>query len=62
MDLKTIKTKAKETGVAPGKMSKKELIRAIQEKEGNSPCFQSEIAPVCGLTGCFWREDCINFK
>ena len=33
-----------------------ELIRAIQIAEQNSPCFQSEIASVCGIDGCLWRD------
>jgi hypothetical protein len=33
-----------------------ELIQAIQIAEGNSPCYQSAIAPVCGLEDCLWRE------
>jgi hypothetical protein len=62
MEMKEIKAIAKKTGVAPGKMVKLDLVRAIQVKEGNSPCFQSEIAPVCSLIDCLWREDCVNFR
>ncbi len=62
MELKEIKAKARKLGMNPGKMEKKELIRAIQTKEGNSPCYQSEIASVCGLYNCFWRDDCVNFR
>jgi hypothetical protein len=62
MEMKEIKAIAKMTGITPGKMGKVELIRAIQNKEGNSPCFQSEIATVCGLIDCLWRDDCVNFR
>ncbi len=62
MELKEIKSKAKTMGIVPGKLGKKELIRAIQVKEGNSPCYQSEIAPVCALYDCLWRDDCVNFR
>lgn len=33
-----------------------EIIRAIQVAEGHSPCYQSEIAPVCGIEDCLWRD------
>lgn len=33
-----------------------DLIRSIQTAEGHSPCFQSEIAPVCGIDDCLWRN------
>lgn len=32
------------------------LIRSIQTAEGHNPCFQSEIAPVCGIDDCLWRN------
>ena len=38
-----------------------DLIRAIQLAEGNSPCYQSEIAPVCGIEDCLWRDQgCVS--
>jgi hypothetical protein len=59
MTLADVKEKAKKLNINAGKMSKTELVRAIQIKEGNSACFQSEIAPVCGLLNCLWRKDCV---
>ena len=32
------------------------FIRGIQVAEGNSPCYQSETAPVCGIEDCLWRD------
>jgi hypothetical protein len=40
-----------------GTLGKPELIRAIQVAEGNSPCYQSDIAPVCGIEDCLWRAE-----
>ena len=58
MKMHDIKAKAKDLGLRPGKMKKEELIRAIQENEGNSPCFGS--APEhCSQEDCCWREDCL---
>lgn len=32
------------------------LIRAIQEAEGNSPCFRN--IPDCQIHECLWRDAC----
>jgi hypothetical protein len=61
MAIKTadIQAKAKALGIKVVKQGKRELIRSIQTAEGNAPCFQSDIAPVCGVLNCLWREDCV---
>ncbi len=41
---------------------KSDLIRLIQKSEGNSPCYQSSIASVCGQTDCCWYSDCKRSK
>ena len=38
MQMKKIKEIAANKGVAPGKMSRTDLIRAIQRAEGNADC------------------------
>lgn len=38
-------------------MSKKDLIRTIQKREGNTPCFLTNVND-CSHTECLWREDC----
>ena len=59
MTKKDIQAMAKDLGIKGyTKLENKELVRSIQTAEGNSPCFQSEIAPVCGLVDCLWRSDC----
>ncbi|HIJ89680.1 MAG: hypothetical protein OEV89_02355 [Desulfobulbaceae bacterium] len=58
MKMLDIKTKAKDLGIKPGKLKKEDLIRAIQEKEGNFPCFGSAIEN-CTQEDCCWREDCL---
>ena len=52
-----IREMAEKMGLIPGKMNKKALIRAIQEKEGNTPCFKRERYP-CDQYDCCWRNDC----
>lgn len=57
MHMKKIREIAKKVNVAPGAMERDELIRAIQEKEGNTPCFQSG-RTLCQQYDCWWRTDC----
>lgn len=38
---------------------KKDIIRDIQVKEGNSPCFAT--AEICE-NDCLWKADCLNSK
>jgi hypothetical protein len=57
MTVKEIKKKAKEMGINSGKMLKTDLIREIQGKEGNTPCYQTGVV-ACSQTGCCWFGDC----
>jgi len=58
MKLAEIKELAKQRDIKPGKMTKAELIRAIQQAEHNTPCFATGAATTCGQSACLWREDC----
>lgn len=58
MKLEEIKDIAKQHDIKPGKMKKAELIRAIQQAEGNDTCFDSGLAASCGQESCLWRQDC----
>lgn len=55
-----IKRKAKEMGINAGRMKKAELIKAIQNKEGNNPCFGNENRMNCDQVNCCWRDDCLK--
>ena len=57
MKMDEIKLIAKNMGLDPGKMKKDELIRNIQTKEGNTPCYKSNL-PFCDQYSCLWRGDC----
>lgn len=57
MHMKKIRDIAKKVNVVPGTMEKDELIRTIQGKEGNIPCFQSGRI-LCQQYDCWWRTDC----
>lgn len=58
MDMTAIKEKAKQLGIQAGKMKKVELIRAIQSKEGNFPCFETA-KHYCNQLSCLWRKACL---
>ncbi len=58
MKLEEIREIAKKHGIKPGKAKKSELVRAVQQAEGNEPCFDSGKAARCGQEGCMWRGDC----
>ena len=53
-----IRRYAKSKGVSPGKMKKKELVRAIQAAEGNPTCYGSDRKTHCPETACLWEVDC----
>ena len=57
MILKDIRDKGRSLGVKNySKLGKADLIRAIQEKEGNTPCYQNIYD--CWQFDCLWRPDC----
>jgi hypothetical protein len=57
MTLKKVREKAKEIGLRNVNSYRKEhLIKAIQELEGNSPCFRGISG--CQENKCLWREEC----
>jgi hypothetical protein len=58
MKLDEIKEIAKRYNIKTGKTKKAELVRAIQQAEGNEPCFDSGKAAQCGQQTCLWRDDC----
>ncbi len=58
MKLDEIKEIAKQHNIKAGKMKKADLVRAIQEAEGNDICFETGSADSCGQGACLWREDC----
>jgi len=58
MKLDEIKELAKQHNIKAGKMKKADLVRAIQQAEGNDVCFETAQADSCGQNACLWREDC----
>ncbi len=60
MTLKEVKAMAKGMGIKLCRKNKTQLIREIQEREGNIPCFGTERVKFCGEEGCLWRSDCLK--
>jgi hypothetical protein len=58
MKLEEIKEIAKQHNIKVGKLKKIELVRAIQEAEGNEICFETGTAGNCGQDDCLWRKVC----
>jgi len=58
MKIDEIKAIARQHKIEVGKANKGDLIRAIQQAEGNSPCFGSNLKNQCGQDNCLWRRDC----
>lgn len=58
MKLDDVKKIAEQHGIKPGKLRKTELIRAIQQSEGNPTCYDTGQATSCGQLQCSWRDDC----
>jgi predicted metal-binding transcription factor (methanogenesis marker protein 9) len=61
MTMADIKEKARNFGIDPGNMKKTELIRAIQQAEGNSQCYGTTNG-TCQWTECCWRKDCLKIR
>ncbi len=58
MKLDGVKKIAEQHGIKPGKLRKADLIRAIQQAEGNQPCYDTGQALNCAQGACSWRDDC----
>ena len=58
MKIQEIKEIAQKMDISAGKLKKSDLIRAIQQKEGNAQCFDTGRAAHCGQQHCLWQGDC----
>lgn len=61
MNMTEAREKAIKLGIKPGKMKKVDLVRAIQNKEGYSSCYQTGLDS-CDQYECCWRSDCLPSK
>ena len=58
MKIQEVKEKAKMLGLETFGINKDDLIRNIQSREGNIPCFKTGIYS-CDQFICCWRSDCL---
>jgi hypothetical protein len=54
-----IKQKARHLGIEPGKMTKTQLIHAIQQAEGYNTCYGTAQG-WCEYESCCFRGDCLK--
>jgi len=60
LNIKEIREMARQLGVRSTRMRKADLIRAIQQAEGNFDCFGTATEEECDQEECLWREDCFK--
>ncbi len=58
MTFAEIKQIAKDHGIKVAGIKKTDIVRAIQLREGNIPCFSSGKASECGQHSCLWLAAC----
>jgi hypothetical protein len=58
MNMQDIRERAKGVGIKPSRMTKVELVKAIQLSEGNFSCFATAVDNECDQLNCIWRDDC----
>ena len=61
MTIYEIRVIAANMGIDPRKKNKANLIKTIQLKEGNVPCFKTA-GSYCDQEDCLWQRDCTNKK
>lgn len=62
MKLQDIRTIARQLHVKANGQSKTDLIRTIQQQEGNFDCYGSASNGECDQPACLWRDDCFAFS
>ncbi len=56
--MKEIRELARDLGLKTGRISKIELVRAIQRQQGHFDCFATAYDEACDQLQCLWREEC----
>jgi hypothetical protein len=61
MNMQEVREIARRRGLSrPGRVTKLQLIRNIQNAEGNFPCFATALQAQCDQSGCLWQPDCFS--
>ena len=59
LDVREIKTKARELGLDISGLTTIDAVRTIQKREGFSPCFAWGVHDRCGQELCAFRRECV---
>jgi hypothetical protein len=59
MKIQEVREIAKKQGIKTANAKKVDIIRAIQQAEGNIDCYSTGKSAECGQDNCLWREDCL---
>ncbi len=62
MNMQEIRQIARSRGLKAGKKTKINLVRSIQNAEGNFDCFATAIGGICDQETCLWRQDCLTLS
>ena len=60
MNMQEIRGLAMQRGIKSSRMSKTDLVRAIQRRESNFDCFATATDGYCDQESCLWRADCFQ--
>ncbi len=60
MNMQQIREHAKLLGIKSSRMSKVNLVKSIQQTEGNYSCFATAIDGYCDQLTCKWQDDCFT--
>ena len=60
MNLQDVRKHAKTIGINAGKLNKTDLIKTIQQTEGNFDCFATASDGFCDQGDCMWMDDCLK--
>ena len=58
MNMQEIRGIARDMGIKSTRLRKVDLVRTIQDQEGNFSCFATASNGTCDQQGCIWRNDC----
>jgi len=53
---------ARKLNISDTGLSNVELIRKVQQSEGNFDCYARASEGVCDQSECLWREDCLQLS
>ncbi|MHC1789337.1 two-component system sensor histidine kinase NtrB [Solidesulfovibrio sp.] len=60
LDVRELKTKARELGLDVSGLTTIDAVRAIQKREGFAPCFAWGVHDRCGQELCAFRRECVK--